>query len=116
VCACNFDDPVPTWTMRSEFICLTILYHMWCLVFISYAGIDPAKEESLLEELYDRVYGNFVEEVDAVDNGISAFDGTPRCVYIRDCVYMCLSAYVCVCACVRVCVHVHVRVRVCACV
>ena len=44
--------------------------------------MDPAGEESLLEELYDRVYGNFVEEVDAVDNGISAFDGTPRYVCV----------------------------------
>lgn len=34
----------------------------------------------MLEELFDRVYANFIEEVDAVDNGISAFDGTPRWV------------------------------------
>ena len=40
-------------------------------------GIDQSRED-LLEELFDRVYTNFVEEVDAVDNGISAFDGTPR--------------------------------------
>ena len=40
-------------------------------------GINPS-EEDLLEELFDRVYTSFVEEVDAVDNGISAFDGTPR--------------------------------------
>jgi hypothetical protein len=85
-------------------------------VFITYAGIDPAKEESLLEELYDRVYGNFVEEVDAVDNGISAFDGTPRClcVCIRDCVYMCLSVYVYVC--VYVCVCTCTCICVCTCV
>ena len=40
-------------------------------------GIDQSDAE-LLEELFDRVYTNFVEEVDAVDNGVSAFDGTPR--------------------------------------
>ena len=34
----------------------------------------------MIEELFDRVYTNFVEEVDAVDNGINAFDGTPRYV------------------------------------
>ena len=42
-------------------------------------GIAQSEEE-LLEELFDRVYTNFVEEVDAVDNGIDAFDGTPRWV------------------------------------
>ena len=60
-----------------------------------YAGIDPAKEELILEELYDRVYGNFVEEVDAVDNGISAFDGTPRWVCSRMCASM-----LCTCTCI----------------
>ena len=54
------------------------------------AGIDPAKEESILEELYDRVYGNFVEEVDAVDNGISAFDGTPRWASVCNRASMCI--------------------------
>ncbi|XP_036387860.1 UPF0160 protein MYG1, mitochondrial [Megalops cyprinoides] len=31
-----------------------------------------------LEVLYDKLYENFVEEVDAVDNGISQYDGEPR--------------------------------------
>ena len=44
-------------------------------------GIDQS-EEDLIEELFDRVYANFVEEVDAVDNGIDAFDGTPRYMYV----------------------------------
>ena len=47
------------------------------LCMCSSVGIDPS-EEDLLEELFDRMYANFVEEVDAVDNGVSAFDGTPR--------------------------------------
>lgn len=28
--------------------------------------------------LYDQVYENFIEEIDAVDNGISCYDGQPR--------------------------------------
>ena len=35
-----------------------------------------------LQKLYEKVYEKFVEEVDAVDNGIDQydFDGVPRCV------------------------------------
>ena len=49
-----------------------------------------------------------------MDNGISAFDGTPR--------YMCMNTSKCVCVCVCVCVHiivsmcVHEYQCVCACV
>ena len=68
------------------------------MVFFNFTvGIDSAKEAALLEELYDRIYGNFVEEVDAVDNGISAFDGTPRWV----CGHMCVCMRVCVFVCDR---------------
>ncbi|XP_023651030.2 MYG1 exonuclease [Paramormyrops kingsleyae] len=35
-------------------------------------------DDSQLEVLYDKLYENFVEEVDAVDNGISQHDGEPR--------------------------------------
>nr|XP_006629429.2 PREDICTED: UPF0160 protein MYG1, mitochondrial [Lepisosteus oculatus] len=31
-----------------------------------------------LEVLYDKLYENFVEEIDAIDNGISQYDGEPR--------------------------------------
>ena len=32
----------------------------------------------MLEDLYDYVYAEFMEEIDAVDNGISDRDGEPR--------------------------------------
>jgi len=35
-------------------------------------------DEDKRETLFDRLYESFVEEVDAVDNGVSQFDGTPR--------------------------------------
>ena len=35
-------------------------------------------DTSELEELYDYVYAQFLEEIDAVDNGISDRDGQPR--------------------------------------
>ncbi|XP_026791410.2 mitochondrial import inner membrane translocase subunit Tim17-A isoform X2 [Pangasianodon hypophthalmus] len=37
-----------------------------------------AQGNSQLEVLYDKMYENFVEEVDAVDNGISQYDGEAR--------------------------------------
>lgn len=36
------------------------------------------KDDRQLEVLYEKMYENFVEEVDAVDNGISQFDGEAR--------------------------------------
>ncbi|TST85772.1 Olfactomedin-like protein 3A [Bagarius yarrelli] len=37
-----------------------------------------AQESSQLEILFDKMYENFLEEVDAVDNGISQYDGDAR--------------------------------------
>ena len=36
------------------------------------------KDEALVKRIYDKVYEKFMEEIDAVDNGISTHDGTPR--------------------------------------
>ncbi|XP_013859583.1 MYG1 exonuclease [Austrofundulus limnaeus] len=36
------------------------------------------EDDKQLEVLFDKLYENFVEEVDAIDNGISQFDGEPR--------------------------------------
>ena len=33
-------------------------------------GIDPAKEKASLEEIYDRVYANFVRVIDSIDYGL----------------------------------------------
>lgn len=33
-----------------------------------------------VEELYDVIYSNFVEEVDGVDNGIEEREGVPKSV------------------------------------
>ena len=44
--------------------------------YLCFIGIDPAKDAASLEDLYDRVYSNFVEEVDSADNGAPAKYGT----------------------------------------
>ena len=36
------------------------------------------KDEALVKRIYDKVYEKFMEEIDAVDNGIATHDGTPR--------------------------------------
>ena len=47
---------------------------------------DTGVEDPLIEELYNCVYADFVEEIDAVDNGISDRSGTIR--YVRT--YACM--------------------------
>ncbi|XP_039602746.1 UPF0160 protein MYG1, mitochondrial [Polypterus senegalus] len=37
-----------------------------------------AADDQAVQVLYDKLYENFVEEIDAIDNGISQFDGEPR--------------------------------------
>lgn len=40
--------------------------------------LGTSEEDSMVGTLYDKMYENFVEEVDAVDNGISQWEGEPR--------------------------------------
>ncbi|XP_050408759.1 MYG1 exonuclease isoform X1 [Patella vulgata] len=40
--------------------------------------LNKPKEDPITELIYDKVYENFVEEIDAVDNGINPTDETPR--------------------------------------
>ena len=42
------------------------------------AQILQTKDQDLIEKIYDKVYEKFMEEVDAVDNGIATHDGVPR--------------------------------------
>lgn len=40
--------------------------------------IVPTADKNLIDLLFFKLYENFVEAVDAIDNGISQYDGTPR--------------------------------------
>lgn len=40
--------------------------------------LELKKDDPVTEIIFDKVYENFIEEIDAVDNGIDQFDGTPR--------------------------------------
>nr|CAB3226512.1 UPF0160 protein MYG1, mitochondrial-like [Phallusia mammillata] len=35
-------------------------------------------DESVVTCIYDKIYENFVEEIDAIDNGVDQFDGVPK--------------------------------------
>ena len=43
-----------------------------------YYCVGGQSDDGLTDELFECVYTNFVEEVDAVDNGISDKDGAAR--------------------------------------
>ena len=40
--------------------------------------LSVTKTDKLVETVFDKVYENFVEEIDAIDNGISTHDGPGR--------------------------------------
>ena len=59
------------------------LYLTWPTINVSVVvGIDPDRDHDSLEEVYDQVYANFVEEVDASDNKVSSLIGAAKCVCI----------------------------------
>ena len=43
---------------------------------------DLSEKDSVTGLLYSKMYDNFIEEIDGIDNGISQYDGEPRCVDI----------------------------------
>lgn len=37
--------------------------------------LEKKKTDEMVEKLYGKIYANFVEEIDAIDNGIAVSDG-----------------------------------------
>lgn len=40
--------------------------------------LKTKEEDDVTCKIYDKMYENFVQEIDAIDNGISQCDGEPR--------------------------------------
>lgn len=40
--------------------------------------LKTKEEDDVTRKIYDKIYENFVQEIDAIDNGISQCDGEPR--------------------------------------
>lgn len=53
-----------------------VYVHYGKRVIAAYIGVDP--KDSVVDVIYKKLYESFVEAVDAIDNGIPQFDGTPR--------------------------------------
>ncbi|XP_030062685.1 UPF0160 protein MYG1, mitochondrial-like [Microcaecilia unicolor] len=53
-----------------------IYVHFGLEILASLLGTD--ENDSRISMLYDKLYDNFIEEIDAIDNGISQWDGEPR--------------------------------------
>jgi uncharacterized UPF0160 family protein len=59
-----------------------ILFLAYCYYISVVIGMDPDGDRDSLEEVYDQVYANFVEEVDASDNKVSSLIGATKCVCV----------------------------------
>ena len=53
-----------------------VYYHFGQQVIAELTG--QLADQQLVSTLYDKVYENFIEEVDAIDNGIDAYPEKPR--------------------------------------
>ena len=40
--------------------------------------LELKQDDPITEIIYDKVYENFIEEIDAIDNGIDQYDGVPK--------------------------------------
>ena len=50
-------------------------------------------DDPVTDIVYDKVYENFVEEIDAIDNGINQYDGEPRWSAYVSLLHVCLWFY-----------------------
>ncbi|CAM4680299.1 MYG1 exonuclease isoform X1 [Caretta caretta] len=53
-----------------------VYFHFGSQILASLLGLK--EEDPIVQALYDKLYENFVEEIDAIDNGIAQWDGEPR--------------------------------------
>ncbi|XP_071795449.1 MYG1 exonuclease-like [Asterias amurensis] len=72
----NSLEPSKSWTTKLSSAGLVYLYFGRRVLRTS-KGLTDADEQKV-EALFDKVYENFMEEIDAIDNGISQTDENPR--------------------------------------
>ncbi|XP_048346138.1 MYG1 exonuclease-like [Sphaerodactylus townsendi] len=53
-----------------------VYFHFGSQILANRLGLK--EEDPIVRVLHDKLYENFVEEIDAIDNGISQWDGEPR--------------------------------------
>ena len=71
-------SPGKKWTTKLSSAGLVYLHYGRDIIsgVLGQEGEKPS--EDLVEKVFDKVYANFVEEIDANDNGIDTHDGEPR--------------------------------------
>ena len=67
--------PAKKWTTKLSSAGL-VYYHFGHRVIAELTG--RASDDRIVQVLFDKVYENFVEEVDGIDNGIDPYPDTPR--------------------------------------
>lgn len=67
------------WTTKLSSAGLIYLHFGHQVLSEVFGGMASAKD---VEILYDKIYENFIEEIDAVDNGINQYDGEPRFAFV----------------------------------
>ena len=67
------------WTTKLSSAGLIYLHFGHQVLSEVFGGKTSSKD---LEILYEKIYENFIEEIDAVDNGINQYDGEPRFVFV----------------------------------
>ncbi|KAL3186469.1 hypothetical protein MRX96_027511 [Rhipicephalus microplus] len=71
----NSLNPAKKWTTKLSSAGLVYVHHGREVIAET---LGWKLSEPNLEKIYDKVYENFMEEIDAIDNGINAYDGEPR--------------------------------------
>ena len=71
----NSLDTTKKWTIKLSSAGLVYFHYGREII----AGIlGTSVEDKVTEKVFDKVYENFIQEIDAIDNGVNAHDGEPR--------------------------------------
>uniref|UniRef100_H2YVQ9 Uncharacterized protein n=1 Tax=Ciona savignyi TaxID=51511 RepID=H2YVQ9_CIOSA len=68
--------PEKTWTTKLSSAGL-VYCHYGEEILAAVMG-EKGKDEKTVSIIYDKVYEKFIQEIDAIDNGVNQFDGEPR--------------------------------------
>ncbi|GFR60693.1 UPF0160 protein MYG1, mitochondrial [Elysia marginata] len=71
----NSLNPSLPWTTKLSSAGL-VYFHFGRTIVAQMLGLS--EEDSVTKTIYDKVYENFIQEIDGIDNGIDQFDGEPR--------------------------------------
>lgn len=71
----NSLNPAKPWKIKLSSAGL-VYHHFGDRVLRSLLG--PSHEQEVMTKLYDYIYENFIQEIDAIDNGVKMFDGEPK--------------------------------------